>query len=51
VKIQSEKQLASCDVQRHPPPAENIPGDRDHRSRHPDHLSDDYDQLIGIILE
>jgi hypothetical protein len=30
---------------------ENVPGDRDHRSGHPDRLSDDYDQLIGIILE
>jgi hypothetical protein len=30
---------------------ENIPGHRDHRSRHRDHHSDDHDQLIGIIPE
>jgi hypothetical protein len=30
---------------------ENIPDDRDHHSGHPDHRSDDRDQLIGITPE
>jgi hypothetical protein len=30
---------------------ENIPGHRDHHSGHHDRLSDDRDQLIGIIPE